>query len=92
MPKGVIGWERVKVSLSFSVQVVSSDFIGDTHSTIFDAGAGISLNDNFVKLVAWSVKCVVPLHVPLAVADVTCSNIYLESAVELISADCSKVS
>jgi len=34
-------------------QVVSSDFIGDTHSSIFDAGAGISLNANFVKLVAW---------------------------------------
>jgi len=34
-------------------EVVSTDFIGDTHSCIFDAGAGISLNPNFVKLVAW---------------------------------------
>jgi glyceraldehyde 3-phosphate dehydrogenase len=34
-------------------EVVSSDFIGDTHSCIFDAKAGISLNGNFVKLVAW---------------------------------------
>jgi glyceraldehyde-3-phosphate dehydrogenase type I len=34
-------------------QVVSTDFIGDTRSTIFDAKAGIALNDNFVKLVAW---------------------------------------
>jgi glyceraldehyde 3-phosphate dehydrogenase len=34
-------------------EVVSSDFIGDTHSCIFDAKAGISLNDHFVKLVAW---------------------------------------
>jgi len=34
-------------------QVVSSDFIGDSHSSIFDAKAGISLNDKFVKLIAW---------------------------------------
>ncbi|ORY92253.1 glyceraldehyde-3-phosphate dehydrogenase [Syncephalastrum racemosum] len=33
--------------------VVSSDFIGDEHSSIFDAEAGISLNANFVKLVSW---------------------------------------
>lgn len=33
--------------------VVSSDFIGDTHSAIFDRGAGIALNDKFYKLVAW---------------------------------------
>jgi glyceraldehyde 3-phosphate dehydrogenase len=34
-------------------EVVSTDFIGDHHSSIFDAQAGISLNDNFVKLVSW---------------------------------------
>lgn len=34
-------------------QVVSTDFNGDSHSSIFDAKAGIALNDNFVKLVAW---------------------------------------
>ncbi len=33
--------------------VVSSDFIGETNTSVFDAKAGISLNDNFVKLVAW---------------------------------------
>ncbi len=33
--------------------VVSSDFIGDTHSSIFDKEAGISLNDRFYKIVAW---------------------------------------
>lgn len=33
--------------------VVSSDFLGDSHTSIFDAKAGISLNDNFVKLVSW---------------------------------------
>ena len=33
--------------------VVSSDFIGDAHTSIFDATAGIALTDTFVKLVAW---------------------------------------
>ena len=33
--------------------VVSSDFIHDPHSSIFDSKAGIGLNDTFVKLVAW---------------------------------------
>jgi glyceraldehyde 3-phosphate dehydrogenase len=33
--------------------VVSSDMNGNTNSSIFDAKAGISLNDNFVKLVSW---------------------------------------
>jgi glyceraldehyde 3-phosphate dehydrogenase len=34
-------------------EVVSSDFIGDCHSSIFDAKAGISLNPHFAKLVSW---------------------------------------
>jgi len=33
--------------------VVSTDFIGDPHSSIFDAKAGIALDDKFVKLVSW---------------------------------------
>ena len=34
-------------------EVVSSDFRTDAHTSIFDAKAGLSLNDNFVKLMAW---------------------------------------
>ena len=33
--------------------VVSSDFIGESCTSVFDAAAGIALNDNFVKLVSW---------------------------------------
>ena len=34
-------------------KVVSTDFIGESCTSVFDAGAGIALNDRFVKLVAW---------------------------------------
>jgi len=43
--KGILGYTED--------EVVSTDFIGDTHSSIFDAKAGISLNPNFVKLISW---------------------------------------
>ena len=43
--KGILGYTED--------EVVSSDFIGDARTCIFDAKAGISLNDNFVKVVAW---------------------------------------
>jgi glyceraldehyde 3-phosphate dehydrogenase len=43
--KGILGYHND--------DVVSSDFIGDTHSSIFDEKAGIALTDNFVKLVSW---------------------------------------
>jgi glyceraldehyde 3-phosphate dehydrogenase len=34
-------------------EVTSSDFIHDTHSSIFDAGSGIELNSKFFKLISW---------------------------------------
>jgi len=34
-------------------EVVSTDFIHDSRSSIFDAQAGISLNPTFVKLISW---------------------------------------
>jgi glyceraldehyde 3-phosphate dehydrogenase len=43
--KGVLGYTED--------EVVSSDFIGDARTSIFDAKAGIMLNANFVKVVAW---------------------------------------
>jgi glyceraldehyde 3-phosphate dehydrogenase len=43
--KGILGYT--------DEEVVSSDFITDARSSIFDAGAGIELNPNFFKVVAW---------------------------------------
>lgn len=43
--KGILGYTEDAV--------VSSDFIGDPRTSIFDAGASISLNPHFVKIVAW---------------------------------------
>jgi len=43
--KGVLGYT--------DEQVVSNDFIGDDRSSIFDAKAGIALNDKFFKLISW---------------------------------------
>ena len=43
--KGIVGYTEEPV--------VSSDFIHDARTCIFDAGAGIMLNETFVKLVAW---------------------------------------
>ena len=34
-------------------EVVSSDFIHDPYSSIFDAGSGIELNNRFFKLISW---------------------------------------
>ncbi len=43
--KGVLGYTEESV--------VSSDFMGETCTSVFDANAGISLSDNFVKVVSW---------------------------------------
>ena len=43
--KGILGYTEDAV--------VSSDFLGDTRTSIFDAKAGIALTDTFVKVVAW---------------------------------------
>jgi len=43
--KGILGYTED--------QVVSTDFLTDARTSIFDAGAGIGLNDNFVKVVSW---------------------------------------
>eukprot|EP00246_Nothoceros_aenigmaticus_P004574 TRINITY_DN1614_c0_g1_i1.p1 TRINITY_DN1614_c0_g1~~TRINITY_DN1614_c0_g1_i1.p1 ORF type:complete len:340 (+),score=67.21 TRINITY_DN1614_c0_g1_i1:148-1167(+) len=45
---------RLKGILGYTEEdLVSSDFIGDSRSSIFDAKAGIALNDKFVKIVSW---------------------------------------
>ena len=43
--KGILGYT--------DEDVVSSDFLGDSHTSIFDAKAGIALTDTFVKVVSW---------------------------------------
>jgi glyceraldehyde 3-phosphate dehydrogenase len=43
--KGILGYTED--------EVVSQDFLGDERTSIFDAKAGIALNDKFVKVVAW---------------------------------------
>lgn len=43
--KGILGYTNEPL--------VSQDFVGDTRTCVFDAGAGIMLNPTFVKLVAW---------------------------------------
>lgn len=43
--KGILGYTEESV--------VSTDFTGDSHSSIFDASAGIALNKNFLKLISW---------------------------------------
>jgi glyceraldehyde 3-phosphate dehydrogenase len=55
--KGILGYTND--------QVVSNDLLGDSATSVFDAGAGMALNDRFMKLIAWydnewaySCKCI----------------------------------
>jgi glyceraldehyde 3-phosphate dehydrogenase len=55
--KGILGYTND--------QVVSNDLLGESATSVFDAGAGMALNDRFMKLVAWydnewaySCKCI----------------------------------
>ena len=43
--KGILGYT--------DEDVVSSDFLSDTHSSIYDSKASLAINDNFVKLISW---------------------------------------
>ena len=43
--KGILGYTEDKV--------VATDFVGETHTSVFDADAGIALDGTFVKLVSW---------------------------------------
>jgi glyceraldehyde 3-phosphate dehydrogenase len=43
--KGILGYTEEAV--------VSTDFLGESRTSVFDAGAGIALTDTFVKVVAW---------------------------------------
>ena len=70
--KGIVGYTED--------QVVSADFVGETCSTVFDAGAGIMLTPTFVKLVSWydnewgySTR-LVDLVATMAVADGACAK------------------
>merc|ERR1719191_1273353 len=70
--KGIVGYTEDPV--------VSSDFVGETCSTVFDAGAGIMLTPTFVKLVSWydnewgySTR-LVDLIANMAVADGVCKK------------------
>lgn len=54
--KGILGYT--------TDAVVSSDFTGNTHSSIVDASAGIQLSDQFVKLISWYALAYLPVPHP----------------------------
>jgi len=53
--KGILGYT--------DEDVVSSDFIGEANSSVFDAKAGIQLSPTFVKLVSWYLSILIFVRV-----------------------------
>ena len=43
--KGILGYTEDLV--------VSQDFVGETHTSVFDSNAGVALTENFIKVVSW---------------------------------------
>ena len=52
-PEALLDIRGLRVEYHTDEDVVSSDFISDPHTSIFDAKAGIALTDTFVKVVSW---------------------------------------
>jgi glyceraldehyde 3-phosphate dehydrogenase len=51
---GINGFGRIgRLVFRAIVEVVSTDFLHDARSSIFDAGSGMELNSRFFKLVSW---------------------------------------
>ena len=52
-PEALLDIRGLRVEYHTDEDVVSSDFLGDARTSIFDADAGIALTDTFVKVVSW---------------------------------------
>ena len=52
-PEALLDIRGLRVEYHTDEDVVSSDFLGDARTSIFDAKAGIALTDTFVKVVSW---------------------------------------
>ena len=52
-PEALLDIRGLRVEYHTDEDVVSSDFLGDPRTSIFDATAGIALTDTFVKVVSW---------------------------------------
>ena len=52
-PEALLDIRGLRVEYHTDEDVVSSDFLGDPRTSIFDKKAGLSLTDTFVKVVSW---------------------------------------